>query len=83
MLLSQLSELLQWTWGQVIGRRMIAEEVSTPDLGASVRTRRGDWSGPVVVVTPFTIWEAARMSMVIMMGMFGCMTMSAITDRGD
>lgn len=87
VLLSQLSEIFQWTWGQVVGRRMIAEEVSTS------RTWEGFFGGTLSLglvgaalwwVTPFTIWEAACMSMVIgVMGMFGCMTMSAIKrDRG-
>lgn len=87
VLLSQLSEIFQWTWGQVVGRRMIAEEISTS------RTWEGFAGGTLSLgivgaalswVTPFTIWEAACMSMVIgVMGMFGCMTMSAIKrDRG-
>lgn len=87
VLLSQLSELLQWTWGQVIGRRLIAEDISTS------RTWEGFYLGTLSLglvgaalwwVTPFTIWEAACMSMIIgVMGMFGSMTMSAIKrDRG-
>jgi phosphatidate cytidylyltransferase len=87
VLLSQLSEIFQWTWGQVVGHRMIASEVSTS------RTWEGFIGGTLSLgivgaalwwVTPFTIWEAACMSMVIgVMGMFGSMTMSAIKrDRG-
>lgn len=87
VLLSQLSEIFQWTWGQIVGRRLIAEDVS------SSRTWEGFFGGTLSLgivgaalwwVTPFTIWEAACMSMVIgVMGMFGCMTMSAIKrDRG-
>ena len=87
VLLTQLSEILQWTWGQVVGRRVIAEEISTS------RTWEGFLGGTLSLgvvgavlwwVTPFTIWEAACMSMVIgAMGMFGGMTMSAIKrDRG-
>jgi phosphatidate cytidylyltransferase len=87
VLLSQLSDIFQWTWGQVVGRHLIAEEVSTS------RTWEGFVGGTLSLgivgaalwwVTPFTIWEAACMSMVIsMMGMFGSMTMSAIKrDRG-
>jgi phosphatidate cytidylyltransferase len=87
VLLSQLSELLQWTWGQVFGRRLIAEEISTS------RTWEGFYLGTLSLgligaalwwVTPFTIWEAACISMIVgVMGMFGSMTMSAIKrDRG-
>lgn len=87
VLLTQLSEILQWTWSQIVGRRMIAEEISTS------RTWEGFLGGTLSLgvvgsvlwwVTPFTIWEAACMSMVIgVMGMFGGMTMSAIKrDRG-
>ncbi len=87
VLLSQLSDIFQWTWGQIAGHRMIAEEVSTS------RTWEGFIGGTLSLgivgaalwwVTPFTIWEAACMSMVIgVMGMFGSMTMSAIKrDRG-
>ncbi|MBX3421855.1 MAG: phosphatidate cytidylyltransferase [Pirellulaceae bacterium] len=87
VLLSQLSEILQWTWSQVVGKHLIAEEISTS------RTWEGFIGGTLSLgivgavlwwVTPFTIWEAACMSMVIgVMGMFGGMTMSAIKrDRG-
>jgi phosphatidate cytidylyltransferase len=87
VLLTQLSEILQWTWGQVVGKRMIASEISTS------RTWEGFLGGTLSLgvvgavlwwVTPFSIWEAACMSMVIgVMGMFGGMTMSAIKrDRG-
>ncbi len=87
VLLTQLSEILQWTWGQVVGKRVIAAEISTS------RTWEGFLGGTLSLglvgavlwwVTPFTIWEAACMSMVIgAMGMFGGMTMSAIKrDRG-
>lgn len=87
VLLSQLSELLQWTWGQVFGKRLIAQEISTS------RTWEGFYLGTLSLgligaalwwVTPFTIWEAACISMIVgVMGMFGSMTMSAIKrDRG-
>ena len=87
VLVSQLSEVFQWTWGQVAGKRLIAKDISTS------RTWEGFWGGTLVTglvgallfwVTPFEIWEAACMSMVIAtMSMFGGMTMSAIKrDRG-
>jgi phosphatidate cytidylyltransferase len=87
VLLSQLSEILQWVWGQVVGKRTIAKEISTG------RTWEGFLGGTLSLgavgailwwVTPFTFWEAACMSMVIgVMGMLGGLTMSAIKrDRG-
>lgn len=87
ILISQLSDILQWTWGHLVGTRVIAAEVS------SSRTWEGFAGGTLSTgligaalywVTPFSFWEAACMSMVIgVMGMFGGMTMSAIKrDRG-
>lgn len=87
ILVSQLSDILQWTWGQLAGKRTIAAEVS------SGRTWEGFAGGTLSTglvgaalfwVTPFTFWESACMAMVISaMGMFGGMAMSAIKrDRG-
>ncbi len=87
VLISQLSDILQWSWGHLVGRRIIAPDVS------SSRTWEGFAGGTLSTgligaalywVTPFSFWEAACMSMVIgVMGMFGGMTMSAIKrDRG-
>jgi phosphatidate cytidylyltransferase len=87
VLMSQLSEVFQWSWGQIAGKRLIAKDISTS------RTWEGFWGGTFLTglvgamlfwVTPFEIWEAACMSMVIAtMSMFGGMTMSAIKrDRG-
>jgi phosphatidate cytidylyltransferase len=87
VLMSQLSDVFQWTWGQIAGKRLIAKDIS------SSRTWEGFAGGTLSTgligallwwVTPFTIWEAACMSMIIaMMGMFGGLTMSAIKrDRG-
>jgi phosphatidate cytidylyltransferase len=87
ILISQLTEILQWTWGQVVGKRIIAAEISTSRtwegfIGGTLTT--GLFGAGLFWVTPFSIWEAACMSMVIgVMGMFGGMTMSAIKrDRG-
>lgn len=87
ILMSQLSDILQWTWGHLVGRHIIAVDVS------SSRTWEGFAGGTLSTgligaalywVTPFTFWEAACMSMLVgVMGMFGGMTMSAIKrDRG-
>lgn len=87
ILISQLSDILQWAWGHLVGRHVIAPEIS------SSRTWEGFAGGTFSTgligaalfwVTPFAFWEAACMSMLIaVMGMFGGMTMSAIKrDRG-
>lgn len=87
VLMSQLSEVFQWTWGQIAGKQLMAKDIS------SSRTWEGFAGGTFSTgllgallfwVTPFQIWEAACMSMIIaMMGMFGGLTMSAIKrDRG-
>lgn len=87
ILVTQLSEILQWTWGHLVGRRKIAPEVSSSRtwegfIGGTLST--GMIGASLCWVTPFTFWEAACMSMVVStMGMFGGMTMSAIKrDRG-
>lgn len=87
VLISQLSEVFQWTWGQIAGKRLIAKDISTSRtwegfLGGTLST--GLVGAALYWVTPFQIWEAACMSMIIaIMGMFGGLTMSAIKrDRG-
>ncbi len=87
ILISQLSDILQWSWGHLVGRRVIAAEVSSSRTweGFAGGTLSTGLIGAILFwVTPFTFWEAACMSMVIgVMGMFGGMTMSAIKrDRG-
>lgn len=87
VLMTQLADVFQWSWGHMVGRRVIAPEISMS------RTWEGFWGGTLCTglagavlwwVTPFEPWEAACMSMVIaVMGMFGGLTMSAIKrDRG-
>ncbi|MFN3191094.1 MAG: phosphatidate cytidylyltransferase [Aureliella sp.] len=87
VLMSQLSDILQWTWGHWVGKKFIAEEIS------SGRTWEGFAGGTLSTglvgaalywVTPFTFYESALMSMAIsVMGMYGGMAMSAIKrDRG-
>lgn len=87
ILVSQLSDVFQWSWGQLVGKRLIAKDISAS------RTWEGFLGGTLLTglvgamlwwVTPFQLWEAACMSMVVAtMGMFGGMTMSAIKrDRG-
>ncbi len=87
ILISQLSDILQWTWGHFAGKRVIAPEISTSRtwegfLGGTLST--GLVGSALFWVTPFTFWESACIAMVISaMGMFGGMAMSAIKrDRG-
>lgn len=87
VLICQLSEVFFWLSGQMIGRTVIAKDISTS------RTWEGLLGGVLATglvgmwlwwVTPFEIWEAACLSMVVaVMGFLGSMTMSAIKrDRG-
>jgi phosphatidate cytidylyltransferase len=82
-----ISEALQFMWSQLYGQHVIA-----PSINAS-RTWEGLVGGSASTalvgmfffwVTPFALWQAAFMSMVIaIMGFAGAMTMSAIKrDRG-
>ncbi len=87
VLLVQLNDVLQFAWGKLLGRHVIA-----PAISAS-RTWEGFLGGVASTsligavlwwATPFEPWEAACMSAVIaVMGFAGGMTMSAIKrDRG-
>lgn len=87
ILIVQLNDGLQFLWGKLLGRHVIA-----PKINAS-KTWEGYIGGILSTaligmllwkVTPFTIWGAACMSLVIaVMGFAGSMTMSAIKrDRG-
>ena len=78
----QLCDVLQYVWGNLIGKRKITPTVSpgktwggflggvacTTALGAGLH-----W------VTPFNVWQSALMALVIaVMGFFGDLTMSAV-----
>lgn len=87
VLLVQLSDVFQYAWGKLLGRRVIA-----PAINAS-RTWEGFIGGALTTTvlgaslwwaTPFTIWGSACMALIIaIMGFAGSMTMSAIKrDRG-
>jgi len=87
VLITQAGDVLQYGWGKLVGRRIIA-----PQINAN-RSWEGLIGGVCSTsllgsllwwVTPFEIWEAALMSMIIaIMGFAGGMTMSAIKrDRG-
>lgn len=83
----QLSDVLQYVWGKLIGRHKIA-----PRLSPS-KTIEGFVGGSLSAtlvgaalwwMTPFTPWQAGLMAFVItVMGFFGGLVMSAIKrDRG-
>jgi phosphatidate cytidylyltransferase len=87
ILISQLSDVLQWTWGRIRSRRVIAPEISSTRtwdgvLGGSLST--GIFGAILYWVTPFRPWEAAAMAIVVsILGFAGGITMSAIKrDRG-
>lgn len=83
----QLSDVLQYVWGKLIGRHRIA-----PLLSPS-KTVEGFFGGSLSAtliatslwwMTPFSPWQAGLMGLVVtMMGFFGGLVMSAIKrDRG-
>lgn len=87
VLITQAGDVLQYGWGKLVGRRIIA-----PQINAN-RSWEGLIGGVCSAsllgsllwwVTPFRPWEAALMAMIIaIMGFAGGMTMSAIKrDRG-
>lgn len=87
VLISQLSDVLQWSWGRIRGNRVIAQEISSTRtwdglLGGSLSA--GILGSLLYWVTPFTPWESACMAIVVsIMGFGGGITMSAIKrDRG-
>ena len=87
VLVVQLNDVLQFAWGKLLGRHVIAPAISPS------RTWEGFFGGVASATligtalwwaTPFEPWQAAGMSLVIaVMGFAGGMTMSAIKrDRG-
>ncbi len=87
VLVVQLNDVLQFAWGKLLGRNVIAPAISPS------RTWEGFLGGVASTsligaalwwATPFEPWQAAGMSAVIaVMGFAGGMTMSAIKrDRG-
>lgn len=87
VLVVQLSDVLQYVWGKLCGRRPIAPEIS-PN-----KTVEGFWGGVLSATaigtalwwaTPFPWWQAGLLAFLItLMGFFGGLVMSAIKrDRG-
>jgi phosphatidate cytidylyltransferase len=87
VLVAQMSDVLQYVWGKLIGRRAIAPTVSP---NKTVEGFAGGVATAVVIgtgiwwATPFTPLQAAGMSTVIaLMGFLGGLVMSAVKrDRG-
>jgi phosphatidate cytidylyltransferase len=87
LLMVQVSEGMQYLWGKLLGRRVIAPAIShnrtwegfLGGVGSATLLGAALWWA-----TPFEPWVAALMSLVIsLMGFAGGMTMSAIKrDRG-
>ena len=84
---AQISDVMQYVWGKLCGRRPIVPRVSPNKTveglvgGGLTATAMG---AALWWCTPFTPWQAAGMSAVIvLMGFFGGLVMSAIKrDRG-
>jgi len=82
VVVDQMSDVLQYVWGKLMGKHKIAPQVSPNKTwegflgGVATATALGTalwW------VTPFTPWESAGMSLVIcLMGFGGGLVMSAI-----
>jgi phosphatidate cytidylyltransferase len=83
----QGSDVLQYTWGKLFGRRKVAPHLSPSKTwegligGIASATLLGTL---LAWATPFNAWQAALMSLTIcVMGFFGGLVMSAIKrDRG-
>ncbi len=83
----QGSDVLQYVWGKLLGRRKVAPELSPSKTweglvgGVASATLLG---AALWWATPFTPWQAALMAfMICVMGFFGGLVMSAIKrDRG-
>jgi len=78
----QMSDVLQYVWGKLLGRHKLAPKVSPSKTwegligGIASATALGS---ALHVITPFNWWQAALMSLAIcVMGFFGGLVMSAI-----
>jgi phosphatidate cytidylyltransferase len=83
----QLSDVLQYVWGKLIGRTRVAPNLSPSKTweGLIGGTLSASAIGTALYwMTPFSMWEAAGMCLLItLMGFFGGLVMSAIKrDRG-
>ena len=82
VLISQLSEVFQWSWSRVMGKHVVAAEISssrTWEGCVAGSLSAGVCGGLLYWVTPFEMWEACLMSIIVaVLGFMGGMTMSAI-----
>jgi phosphatidate cytidylyltransferase len=87
ILVVQSSDVLQYVWGKLVGRRKIAPELSP---SKTVEGFLGGVASATVLgsllwwITPFSPWQAGVFALLInLMGFFGGLVMSAIKrDRG-
>lgn len=87
VIVSQLNDVLQYSWGKAIGRRPIAPAISPNKTweGFLGGTLSASLIGALLWwATPFSMWQAGAMSLLItLLGFVGGLTMSAIKrDRG-
>ena len=83
----QSSDVLQYVWGKLLGKHLIAPKLSPSKTvegfvgGVASATALG---AALYWITPFSPWEAAALALLInLMGFFGGLVMSAIKrDRG-
>ncbi len=83
----QSSDVLQYVWGKLAGRHLVAPSLSPSKTweglvgGVASATALG---AALWWITPFTVWQAALLALVInLMGFLGGLVMSAIKrDRG-
>lgn len=82
ILVTQASDVLQYVWGKLIGRRKIAPSVSPSKtvagfiggIGSATLLGAALWR-----ITPFELWEAALLSLIIAsLGFLGDLVMSAV-----
>ncbi len=83
----QLSDVLQYVWGKLLGRHKVAPIVSPSKTweGLIGGTLSATAAGAALWwMTPFTLWQAFGMALVVtLMGFFGGLVMSAIKrDKG-
>ena len=87
VLLVQLNDVFQYTWGQLLGKHVIAEQINGSKTWEGVIG--GLMSSMILSMllywaTPFSLWEAPCIALVVSLaGFAGTMTMSAVKrDRG-
>lgn len=83
----QLSDVLQYIWGKLLGHRKIMPSLSPSKTVAGTVGGIGSATavaGTLVWITPFTLWQALLLGFIIaLMGFLGGLVMSAIKrDRG-